>query len=232
MIENEGLGGAEMVLARVASELHAQGYPVLAIIGPEGCGWWEAAVGRGAGADHGVDVGVWLKMLRSLGRLRRIVGEEQVRTLVSWTFTTHLLSAARVRPERFLPNVRGLVYDWATPRRRMLWRAAIAPWAERILCVSRVAEEIVCECAPVARWKTVVIENGVDVAAFTGQDGAALRGRWGCRRGVPDRHGGAAASGEGAGGSGGGVGIAREERGAAARAGRGLRGRRKNARSW
>ncbi len=79
-------------------------------------------------------------------------------------------------PERLLPNVRGLVYDWATARRRMLWRRVIAPRAERILCVSRAAEAIVQGCAPAALGKTLVIENGVDVAAFAGRpDGAALR---------------------------------------------------------
>ena len=133
----------------MASELHAQGYPVLAIIGPD-----EWLVGKLQGAGVPVQimefyVGARPKMLRSLGRLRKIMRTEEVQTLVTWSFTTHLLGAM-AGPERLLPNVRGLVYDWATARRRMLWRRVIAPRAERILCVSRSAEETVCGCAPAA----------------------------------------------------------------------------------
>ena len=65
VIDNHGLGGAELVLARVVGELRAQGYPVLAIVGPG-----EGLVGKlhVAGVPtHVMDfyVGARPRMLRS-----------------------------------------------------------------------------------------------------------------------------------------------------------------------
>jgi len=173
--ENYDPGGAEMVLARVAGELHAQGRPVLAIVGPDD---WLIGKLRAAGVPTRVMnlyVGARPAMLRARREVRAALRSHRVGTLVSWDFTAHVLGAL-AGPARFFPNIRGLVYDWSAPRRRVLWRRLIAPRATHIICVSRAAQEAVCAHVPAAREKTLIIGNGVDAERFRSlPDRAAAR---------------------------------------------------------
>lgn len=161
LIECDGPGGAERVVAHLATELAAQGHRVVVVVPEHGEGWL-------AGQLAGVNVTIEPFRLgrpvspSALVRLARLLRRHRVAVAHSHEFTMGVYGAfaAALAGARHVTTMHGGAYYAERRRRRLALRAGVA-LSGALVAVSRPLARLLATDLRVPESRVAVIPNGV-----------------------------------------------------------------------